>query len=365
MKRLSLILILTLSFSSETLWGNKFDVIITKTRMQIPCVITDENDSIITYKMLDTKAIKRISKIEVEQIHRRTEEPDELFSTLSAPNISQQTPKNNFSNDIIVLKNTTRIDAIVKEIEVNHVKYKNATNPDGPLYSVDKSDISVILYKNGETEVFNVEQKPTSSSHASTYNDTPDYRHFEQGGTSTNVDFPSGGIHTDANGDKRIDFAGGHRTVHADGSSTLEVPFVTINKKGDGGRGVEKPQTDDITGFQVIKFYGKAEDNIIIINKSSQTDYFKIAVCSVKSNHYFWRKVATTNELKPYNSVADKKTYQYKSEDKLEELLYEDKYVYSIAIMSRSGREYSYNIKIERDDLIIEVLDLGSSNSYW
>jgi hypothetical protein len=60
-----------------------------------------------------------------------------------------------WSQDIIVLKNTDEIKALVQEIGLIDVKYKRYENPEGPSYTILKSEIFVIKYANGEKDVFN------------------------------------------------------------------------------------------------------------------------------------------------------------------------------------------------------------------
>lgn len=54
------------------------------------------------------------------------------------------------------------------------------------------------------------------------------------------------------------------------------------------------------------------------------------------------------------------------SRRELNELLTnKDRYLYSIAVKSRYNYEYSFKTRIDGDDLVIEVLDLESSDSDW
>lgn len=55
--------------------------------------------------------------------------------------------------DNIILQDGTEISAIVKEIRVSEVTYKKCNFIDGPLYTISKSDIFLIKYKNGEKEL--------------------------------------------------------------------------------------------------------------------------------------------------------------------------------------------------------------------
>ena len=61
---------------------------------------------------------------------------------------------NLFCQDLIITKNAERIEAKVVEIGDATVKYKKWDYLDGPNYTILKSDISSILYQNGEVEVF-------------------------------------------------------------------------------------------------------------------------------------------------------------------------------------------------------------------
>jgi hypothetical protein len=69
---------------------------------------------------------------------------------------------NLFAQDVIVLTNAQRIDAIVLEIGINEVKYVKANNPNGPTFLVPKTDINCIIYANGDIDTFNEEKKATS-----------------------------------------------------------------------------------------------------------------------------------------------------------------------------------------------------------
>ena len=68
------------------------------------------------------------------------------------------------AQDIIFKNDKTELNAKVLEIEELKVKYILFDNLDGPTYGIDKSQISMIIYKNGKKELFNhevVESKTT------------------------------------------------------------------------------------------------------------------------------------------------------------------------------------------------------------
>jgi hypothetical protein len=60
-----------------------------------------------------------------------------------------------FAQDVITLRNGSDVQAIVQEVSANDVRYKRADNPDGPTYTMRKSEIFMITYANGSREVFN------------------------------------------------------------------------------------------------------------------------------------------------------------------------------------------------------------------
>lgn len=69
------------------------------------------------------------------------------------------------AQDIIILNNTDEIRSKVIEILDGQVKYKKWTNLNGPSYSIDKSEIFMIKYANGEKETFkNIEKKETKET---------------------------------------------------------------------------------------------------------------------------------------------------------------------------------------------------------
>lgn len=59
-----------------------------------------------------------------------------------------------YSQDRISRKNGTSIDVKLIEIGSSNITYKELDNPDGPIHSLDKSEIYQITYNNGKTEVF-------------------------------------------------------------------------------------------------------------------------------------------------------------------------------------------------------------------
>lgn len=60
-----------------------------------------------------------------------------------------------FSQDQLYKKDNTKLEVNVLEINPNEIKYTLFSNPSGPLYIVSKSEVSLVIYKNGQHETFN------------------------------------------------------------------------------------------------------------------------------------------------------------------------------------------------------------------
>lgn len=70
------------------------------------------------------------------------------------------------AQDIIYLNTGDKFEALVKELNVVSIKYKNFANPDGPTYVIKRNDVLFIEYQNGTIEIIN--KNPTSVSPANT-----------------------------------------------------------------------------------------------------------------------------------------------------------------------------------------------------
>ncbi|NOX86924.1 MAG: hypothetical protein GXO86_13335 [Chlorobi bacterium] len=67
-----------------------------------------------------------------------------------------------YSQDLIILKNGDEIRAKVTEILSETIKYKRATNLNGPTYSIEKSKVFMIRYKSGDKDIFNASENTGS-----------------------------------------------------------------------------------------------------------------------------------------------------------------------------------------------------------
>ena len=70
--------------------------------------------------------------------------------------------------DQIVLRNGDVVDAKVKEVGVNEIRYKKCDRQDGPDYTISKRDVLSIKYSNGEVERFNTASTSSNINNSST-----------------------------------------------------------------------------------------------------------------------------------------------------------------------------------------------------
>jgi tetratricopeptide (TPR) repeat protein len=64
-------------------------------------------------------------------------------------------PGASFAQDKIYKTNKTVIEAKVTEINASEIKYKKFSNLNGPAYIVPRKEVSMIVYENGEKEIYN------------------------------------------------------------------------------------------------------------------------------------------------------------------------------------------------------------------
>lgn len=70
------------------------------------------------------------------------------------------------AQDIIVLKDGTLVHSKVCEVTPTEIKYIKLSNPDGPLYTIEKSSVLAINYQNGEKETYAETPSPQSPAPA-------------------------------------------------------------------------------------------------------------------------------------------------------------------------------------------------------
>ena len=76
-----------------------------------------------------------------------------------------------FAQDVLTKKNGEDILAKVLEVTTTEIKYKKSDNPNGPTFTILKSEVLLIRYENGTKDVFNEPQKVSSQSQSA--NETP------------------------------------------------------------------------------------------------------------------------------------------------------------------------------------------------
>lgn len=69
-----------------------------------------------------------------------------------------------FSQDIITTKAGEDILAKILEISKTEIKFKKYDNPDGPLFTLLKSDVLMIRYENGSKDIFTEDPKSNAVS---------------------------------------------------------------------------------------------------------------------------------------------------------------------------------------------------------
>lgn len=69
-----------------------------------------------------------------------------------------------FAQDIIYIKGEKKVEATIIEANDEGFKYKISQNPDGPTYTVSRSEIKEINFENGAVEVFRNAPPPSSLS---------------------------------------------------------------------------------------------------------------------------------------------------------------------------------------------------------
>jgi hypothetical protein len=74
------------------------------------------------------------------------------------------------AQDIITLKNGEEVKALVQEVGATEIKYKKFENATGPTYVLQKAEIFMIKYANGERDVFTtpVTTPPANGGNVST-----------------------------------------------------------------------------------------------------------------------------------------------------------------------------------------------------
>lgn len=58
------------------------------------------------------------------------------------------------AQDIIKMRNGEAINSKVVEMSENQIKYKKTSNPNGPAYVIETSNVESVTFENGEKEIY-------------------------------------------------------------------------------------------------------------------------------------------------------------------------------------------------------------------
>jgi hypothetical protein len=67
--------------------------------------------------------------------------------------------QNTRKNDLIIKRDSVKVEALILEVEDQVIRYKKYSDQEGPVFSVNKSEVASIVYGNGEVENFNLPQE--------------------------------------------------------------------------------------------------------------------------------------------------------------------------------------------------------------
>jgi hypothetical protein len=97
-----------------------------------------------------------------------------------------------FAQDIIVTKDSKKIEAKVTEVGTEIIKYKLFDHQDGPNYTVPTNTIASIIYQNGTVETFTSKNASTQAAPVTTQTSAPvkttapaNVQHIQQEGVTT------------------------------------------------------------------------------------------------------------------------------------------------------------------------------------
>ena len=62
--------------------------------------------------------------------------------------------------DLIIKTNSEKIEALIQEVSDTEIRYKKANNPTGPMFVIKISEISSIVYANGEVQAIEHKAEP-------------------------------------------------------------------------------------------------------------------------------------------------------------------------------------------------------------
>lgn len=72
--------------------------------------------------------------------------------------------------DNIIMRNGKEIKCVVSEVGLSEIKYKKCDNLNGPIYTVDKTEVLMIQYSNGSNEIIENKKSTNFSAKPDTSN---------------------------------------------------------------------------------------------------------------------------------------------------------------------------------------------------
>lgn len=70
--------------------------------------------------------------------------------------------------DLIIKTNSEKIEALIQEVSDTEVRYKKATNPNGPTFVLSITEIATIIYANGEVQAIASSQTTSTATRTTT-----------------------------------------------------------------------------------------------------------------------------------------------------------------------------------------------------
>lgn len=122
------------------------------------------------------------------------------------------------AQDIIYMCNGEEIEAVIHKISSTEIEYKKYSNQNGPIYTMEKTAILMIKYKNGEKDIF-TETPPTQKQITET-KDTTSVEIFVETTLPSKLTFQKGSVY-DTNGKSLSDAE--LRSIYADIPEALEM----------------------------------------------------------------------------------------------------------------------------------------------
>ena len=172
---LILIFSVTLSFSQ--------DYIYKKDGEKIASTVVSVEDGFIRYRLFKSRdnTLKQLSVNEVSMIDYQ-EKGIEFIQDIESqpksekPRNSAISNRNEFSQnssqgkfDQIIKTNGENIDAIIVEVFPETIKYRFSYQPEGPIRNIPVSNISKVIYSNGEEKKFDNQKQLDEGNHYANY----------------------------------------------------------------------------------------------------------------------------------------------------------------------------------------------------